>query len=217
MTKYPATMTWRNASYLPVGFDLNNLVGGSGFFEVDTPTNGPGTGVWFVTAVKSAVDGKMMHSAVKKDAPDKAYLRTYSGSAWSSWLSASASAALKASSVAAKTTSATLTASELLGGILTGNQGGGAGAAYTLPLATDLETALLALYPGLAVGDTFEFSVLNISTNAAEDITMTTNTGWTLVGNMVVESNEATAKGDPVARFAARRTAANTYTLYRVA
>jgi len=105
----------------------------------------------------------------------------------------------------------------LLGGIITGNQGGGAGAAYTLPLATDLEIALLAAYPGLAVGDTFEFSVINISTAAAEDITMTTNTGWTLVGSMLVIEQAAGNPAGSNGRFAVRRTAADTYTLYRVA
>ena len=116
---------------------------------------------------------------------------------------------------AAKTTSTTLTAAELLGGLITGNQGAAGAAAYTLPLATDLETALLALRPDLVNNDAFDFGVINISTVAAETITMTTNTGWTLVGDMVLAAN---ATGDEsVGRFRARRTAANTYTLYRVA
>ncbi|TIW28678.1 MAG: hypothetical protein E5V63_04145 [Mesorhizobium sp.] len=115
---------------------------------------------------------------------------------------------------AAKTTSTTLTAAELLGGLLTGNQGAAGAAAYTLPLATDLETALLAIRPDLANNDAFDFNVINISTVAAETITMTTNTGWTLVGDMILAAN---ATGDEsVGRFRARRTAANTYTLYRV-
>lgn len=120
----------------------------------------------------------------------------------------------KQAAPAAKTTSTTLTAAELLGGLITGNQGAAGAAAYTLPLATDLETALIAAYPGLATDDAFEFSVINISTVAAETITMTTNTGWTLVGDMILAAN---ATGDEsVGIFRARRTAANTYTLYRV-
>ena len=117
----------------------------------------------------------------------------------------------------AKTTSATLTAAELLTRILTANQGGGAAATYTLPLATALETALLAINPDLVVGDAFNFSLTNISIVAAEDATIATNTGWTLVGKMLVESNEATALVGPQGLFTVRRTAANAYTLYRIA
>lgn len=117
---------------------------------------------------------------------------------------------------AAKTTSTTLTAAELIVGLLTGNQGAAGAATYTLPLATDLETALIAIYPGLQNNDAFEWTLINISTNAAEDITVATNTGWTLVGKMTVESNAAVTD-DARGTFRVRRTAANTYTLYRTA
>jgi hypothetical protein len=123
---------------------------------------------------------------------------------------------IKQAAPAAKTTSVTLTAAELIGGLITGNQGAAGAAAYTLPLATDLETALIAIYPGLQNDDAFDFTVINISTVAAEDITMTTNTGWTLVGEMVVPSNDTAGVAPSNGVFRARRTAANTYTLYRV-
>jgi hypothetical protein len=117
---------------------------------------------------------------------------------------------------AAKTTSTTLTTTEILAGLLTGQ--GGAAVAYTLPLATDLETALFAAYPDIQVNDSFDFSVVNIDTTAANTITMTTNTGWTLVGSMVLPGlNVASTGSGSVGTFRARRTAANTYTLYRVA
>lgn len=113
---------------------------------------------------------------------------------------------------AAKTTSTTLTAAEILTGIITGNPA--TTAAYTLPLATAMETALLAIYPGLANNNTFDFYVINIDTTGADAITMTTNTGWTLVGDMTLAGN---AVGDQSAgHFRIRRTAANTYTLYRL-
>jgi hypothetical protein len=118
---------------------------------------------------------------------------------------------------AAKTTSTTLTAAELLGGIITGNQGAAGAATYTLPLATDLESALLAIHPNLQVDDSFDFVLINLSTVAAEDITVATNTGWTLVGDMVVDSNDQAAGSYPRAIFRVRRTAANAYTLYRIA
>ena len=116
----------------------------------------------------------------------------------------------------AKTTSATLTAAEILTGIITGNQGAAGAAAYTMPLATDWEIALIAAFPGLQNNDSFDFSVINISAVASEDITMTTNTGWTLVGSMVLEAREATQVQMSQGLFRARRTAANTYTLYRI-
>lgn len=117
----------------------------------------------------------------------------------------------------ALTTSATLTAAQLLNRLFTANQGGGAAATYTLPLATDLETALAAaMGRALAVNDAFEWSLTNISTVAAEDITIATAAGWTLVGKMTVESNAAVTD-DSRGVFIVRRTAANTYTLYRKA
>lgn len=118
---------------------------------------------------------------------------------------------------AAKTTSTTLTAAELLTGLITANQGAAGAATYTLPLATDLETALVAAFPGLANDDAFDFVILNISTNAAEDVTVATNTGWTLVGELVVPSNDTAGVAPSNAVFRVRRTGANAYTLYRVA
>ncbi|MGW8300426.1 MAG: hypothetical protein ACWGNO_00075 [Desulfobacterales bacterium] len=112
---------------------------------------------------------------------------------------------------AAKTTSATLTAAEVLTGIITVNQGGGATSSQQLPLATAMDTAL----PDSAAGDAFDFSVINISTVAAEDADVTTNTGWTLVGNMDVASNAA-ATDKSAGRFRARKTGAGAWTLYRL-
>lgn len=122
---------------------------------------------------------------------------------------------IKQAAPAAKTTSATLTAAELLGRLLTGNQGGGAAATYTLPLATDLETAIAAQVP-VQNDLAFDFTLINLSVVAAEDITIATNTGWTLVGKMTVESNDAVTS-DARGTFRVRRTGANAYSLYRVA
>lgn len=119
---------------------------------------------------------------------------------------------------AAKTTTTTLTAAELLGRLLTANQGGAAAASYTLPLATDLEVALRTLVgaPNLSADDSFDFTIINLSVVAAEDVTVLTNTGWTLVGKMTVESNDAVTS-DARGTFRVRRTALNAYTLYRIA
>ncbi len=115
---------------------------------------------------------------------------------------------------AAKTTATTLTAAELLSGIITGVSGAGANANYTLPLATSLEAALKLIYPDLDNDDSFDFSLINISVVATDTLTIVTNTGWTLVGSMVVDDNTTTNNSSGL--FRARRTAANTYTLYRI-
>lgn len=117
---------------------------------------------------------------------------------------------------ATATATETLTAAKLLTGLINGTPA--AAVNYTLPLATDLETALLALYPGLAVDDAFEFSIQNLSVTDGQDITVLTNTGWTLSGRMIIEANNVTTIGFATAcTFRVRRTAANAYTLYRVA
>lgn len=120
---------------------------------------------------------------------------------------------VKQGAPAAKTTSATLTAAEVLTGIITVNQAAGGTSAQQLPLATDLDTAL----PDAAAGDAFDFSVINTSTVDAEDASVTTNTGWTLVGSMDVHAYSAAGSLDASARFRARKTGAGAWTLYRIA
>ncbi len=118
----------------------------------------------------------------------------------------------KQNAATAKTVSATLTAAEVLAGIITVNQGGAGASALQLPTGTALETAMPAT---IANGDSFDFSVINISTVAAEAASLTTNTNWTLVGDMDIIANSAsTTKSSGL--FRARRTAANTWTLYRI-
>lgn len=101
-------------------------------------------------------------------------------------------------------TAATLTAAQLLAGILTSNPAGAVN--LQLPLATAMDTAL----PSSVAGDAFDFSVISLagSTNLP---TLTTNTGWTLVGAVVF-----TAVAGNAGRFRARKTGAGTWTLYRL-
>ena len=113
----------------------------------------------------------------------------------------------------AKTVAVTLTAAELLTGIITAAQGGGAAANYQLPTASSFQAALPN---SIADDDAFDFFLVNISTNAAEDITITTNTNWTLVGNMTVASNAA-ATDKSSGMFRAFRTSSGNYTLIRLA
>jgi hypothetical protein len=113
----------------------------------------------------------------------------------------------------AKTVSATLTAAEVLAGIITVNQAAAGASAQQLPLATAIDTAL----PTFVAGDAFDFSVINISTVDAEDASVTTNTGWTLVGNMDIHAYSAAGSLNSSALFRARKTGTAAWTLYRLA
>lgn len=113
---------------------------------------------------------------------------------------------------AAKTVSGVLTAADILTGIITVAQGAGAASAQQLPLATALDTAL----PGAIAGDSFDFSVINTSVTAAESATVTTNTGWTLVGAMDVPAYSAAGSLNSSARLRARKTGTGTWVLYRI-
>ena len=82
-----------------------------------------------------------------------------------------------------------------------------AAAAYTLPTVADLEAALSSAN----VGSTVDFVVVNLA-SSNYDITMTTNTGWTVTGGGVVVVQEASS-----AQFRARKTGDGTWQLYRIA
>jgi hypothetical protein len=113
----------------------------------------------------------------------------------------------------AATTSATLTAANLLNGIITVLQGGGANSAQQLPLASALDTAL----PQAVVNSSFDFSVTNLSVAAGETASITTNTGWTLVGSMSIDIETASSGATPSAgRFRARKTGTAAWSLYRI-
>lgn len=105
---------------------------------------------------------------------------------------------------ATQDTAVTLTAAQLLAGILTSNPAGAVN--LQLPLASAMDTAL----PTSAAGDAFDFSVISLagSTNLP---TLTTNTGWTLVGAMTF-----TAVAGNAGRFRARKTGTAAWTIYRI-
>ena len=107
---------------------------------------------------------------------------------------------------ATATSSATLTGDQVLTGLVLGSPGSSA-ASYQLPTVAALEAAL----PSAAkVGATIDFSVLNVDGSGSGVITLTTNTGWTLVGLMTVLATAGTAQ-----MFRARKTGATTWALYR--
>jgi len=102
-----------------------------------------------------------------------------------------------------KSAAVTLTIAELLTGIVqfTGATIG----TLTLPTGTAIEGGLPTTFP---TNMSFDFSVINTGT-AAGAVTITGNTGLTLVGSMVVP---ITTSG----LFRVRKTATNTYTVYRI-
>ena len=110
------------------------------------------------------------------------------------------------------TTTVTLTAAEVTGGILIANPGT-TGTTYTMPIVVTSggTTGVNDLISSAKVGSTFNWSVINIGTTTG-DITLAagTGTGWTIVGSLTID-NETSAS------FVARKTSDTTWTLYRIA
>jgi len=97
---------------------------------------------------------------------------------------------------------ANITAAQLLTGFIVGNPSTSP-ANYTLPTVAAME---LLLPNAEKVGVAFDFILLNLGTGSGA-ITILTNTGWTLSGNMVIAVTSA-------ARLRARKTGAGAWTLY---
>ncbi len=110
------------------------------------------------------------------------------------------------------TSTVTLTAAEVTGGILIANPGT-TGTTYTMPIVvtSGATTGVNDLVSSAKVGSTFNWTVINIGTTTG-DITMAagTGTGWTIVGSLTID-NETSAS------FVARKTGDTTWTLYRTA
>ena len=105
------------------------------------------------------------------------------------------------------TTGVTLTAAQVTNGIILGNPSTSA-VSYQLPTCADLDT----LVSSAKTNSSFDFSVINVDGSSSGVVTLTTNTGWTLVGLMTVVATAGTAQA-----FRARKTGDATWTLYRLA
>ena len=102
------------------------------------------------------------------------------------------------------TTDPTPSALQLVGiGLFIGTPAGTI--AFTLPTVAALEAAYQAL--GEKPNVAFEFSIIN---TAAQNITVTTNTGWTVTGGGSMVVNNASG------RFQARKTGVGTWQMYRL-
>lgn len=113
----------------------------------------------------------------------------------------------------AKTTTATLTIAELMTGIITGTHTAGATQTYTLPTGTLTDAGVT-----MAIGDSFDWVLINLSAAAADTVTVAAGTDHTVVGTMVVASAHSTtgALYGNAAQFRTRKTAANTFVTYRI-
>lgn len=113
-----------------------------------------------------------------------------------------------AAAPATATDSATLSVSQLTNGIIIGTPT--TTAAYTLPLAADVDSTL----SNAKVGSTFDFRVINTTT--AGVITVTTNTGWTIGSSGSQGLMTIAATAGTVRSFRARKTGDGTWALYAI-
>lgn len=111
----------------------------------------------------------------------------------------------------AKTVSATLTAAELLAGIITVTQGAGAASNQQVPTGTAIQDALPIDF---AVGDSFDVSVINLGA-ASEVAALTVNTDVTIVGNAAIPIAATGVQSSGLFRF--RKTADHVFVAYRIA
>jgi len=113
-----------------------------------------------------------------------------------------------AAAPATATDSATLSVSQLTNGIIIGTPT--TTAAYTLPLAADVDSTL----SNAKVGSTFDFRVINTTT--AGVITVTTNTGWTIGSSGSQGLMTIAATAGTVRSFRARKTGDGAWALYAI-
>ncbi len=104
------------------------------------------------------------------------------------------------------TSTATLTAAQISGGMLVANPSTSA-ATYTLPTAALIDVAV----PNATIGSTFDLNVINIGTSSGA-VTLATATGLTDGGNAFVAVAITSS-----ALFRFRKTADAAWTVYKVA
>lgn len=106
------------------------------------------------------------------------------------------------------TATATLTAAQVLNGLILANSGITASQTYTLPTVADLEAALSN---SDKVGTSFTFRVVNLGTSSGTAV-IAAGTGWTVSGSLTMTIPVTTG-----AHMVARKSAVGAWVLYRVA
>ena len=104
------------------------------------------------------------------------------------------------------TSTATLTAAQVVNGMLYANPSTSA-ATYTLPTAALIDAAV----PNATVGSTFDLAIVNVGTSSGT-VTLATATGITDGGNAFVAVSTTSS-----ALFRFRKTADAAYTVYKIA
>ncbi len=111
------------------------------------------------------------------------------------------------------TTTDTLTAAQMLGEVLTVDQG----SSSTTTQTTLTGTQLTAAFAGrVSVGDSFNLYIINIDVTAGTNLVLAMGTGITLIGNNDVEEEDAVDNSSS-ALFRFRNTSATTWDCYRLA
>jgi hypothetical protein len=105
------------------------------------------------------------------------------------------------------TATATLTAAQVLNGVILANSGVTTTQTYTLPTVAQLEAVLSN---SDKVGTSFLFRVVNLGTSTATAV-IAAGTGWTVSGSLTMTIPITTG-----AAFIARKSADGAWTLYRV-
>jgi len=98
----------------------------------------------------------------------------------------------------------TFAAADLAAGIVTVDSGGTDAGTYSLAAASLVD----ALVSSAKVDSAFDFFVVNLGDNAANDVTIS-GTGWTVVGSAVIADGTS-------AHYRARKTGDAAWTCYRV-
>ena len=109
------------------------------------------------------------------------------------------------------TSTATLTTTQVLGGLLVVDPTTTA-SSLTMPTATAID----AVMTNMKTNSTFRLTVVNIGTSTGV-VTMVVGTGITAVGNLVVAITGSAAGVGGAAQFLFRKTGTAAYTVYRVA
>ena len=109
------------------------------------------------------------------------------------------------------TSTATLTTTQVLGGLLVVDPTTTA-SSLTLPTATAID----AVMTNMKTNSTFRLTVINLGTSTGL-VTMVVGTGITAVGNLVVAITGSAAGVGGAAQFLFRKTGTAAYTVYRVA
>lgn len=110
----------------------------------------------------------------------------------------------------AYTAGGTALSTDLLNGLVTFNTTPSSSTAtYTLPTGTLLDAAL-----NLGIGQSFRWSITNLSTTSGGTVTLAAGAGHTIVGDVLTQIAGLTT-GCATSRWLTRKTAANTFITYR--